>query len=258
MPSSFAHRGRARDGTLVQFRTGSTPTNIDRVRYLLLWLVLAWAPTAARAIELTDVELRWLKAGWPVIAYAKEQQLPVDIVVQPQAKAGDAPLAMGYDGGRCLLVLSMRGNPSADTALADIDDALRPVVVEAMFAHELGHCRRYALGTWHALPAGFRDVVDVAGDPAFVAERRNMRDTRREEGYADLVGLAWTRRRHPDRYAQVHAWLEAYRADQPVDGAHHDTRAWVRLARDPQAFGRSGTPFEQAESVWRKGLLDGD
>jgi hypothetical protein len=111
---------------------------------------------------------------------------------------------------------------------------------------------------WHALPAGFRDVAEAAGDPVFVEERRSMRDTRREEGYADLVGLAWTRSRHPDRYAQVHAWLEAYRADQPIDGAHHDTRVWLRLARDPRAFAPGDTPFEQAEPLWRTGLLSPD
>jgi len=227
------------------------------MRPLLLLAILALATRTASAVELTGTELRWLKAGSPVIAYAKTQQLPLDIVVQPQAKAGDAPLAMGYDGGRCLLVLSMRGNPDAETTLERIEPALLPVV-EAMFAHELGHCWRYVHGTWHALPAGFRDVADAAGDPAFVDERRSMRDTRREEGYADLVGLAWTLSRRPGQYAQVHAWLEAYRADQPVAGAHHDTRVWVRLARDPRAFGDAGTPFEQADAVWRKGLLSSD
>jgi hypothetical protein len=85
-----------------------------------------------------------------------------------------------------------------------------------------------------------------------------MRDTRREEGYADLVGLAWTLSRRSEQYPQVLAWLEAYRADQPVDGAHHDTRVWIRLVRDPRAFGTGGTPFERADAVCREGLRIGD
>jgi hypothetical protein len=223
------------------------------------WLLLALGAALVRpaaAVDLTDIEQRWLKAGWPTIAYAKARALPVDIVVQPKAKPGDAPLAMGYDGGRCLLVLSMRGNPEAETTLTRIEPALLAPVVEAMFAHELGHCWRYVHGQWHALPAGFADVTDTGGDPAFVAERRSMRDTRREEGYADLVGLAWALERYPQRYAQVQAWFEAYRADQPVEGAHHDTRAWIRLARDPRAFPDGDTPFERAERPWRAGLLE--
>jgi hypothetical protein len=141
----------------------------------------------------------------------------------------------------------VRGNPDTETALAHIEPALLPAIVEAMFAHEVGHCWRYVHGTWHAWPAGFHDVADAAGDPAFVEERRFMRDTRREEGYADLVGLAWTLSRRSEQYPQVLAWLEAYRADQPVDGAHHDMRVWIRLARDPRAFGtaarRSSVPM---------------
>jgi hypothetical protein len=136
------------------------------------------------------------------------QNLPPDMVVLPQSKAGDAPLAMGYEGGRRLLVLSMRGNPDTETALAHIEPALLPAIVEAMFAHELGHCWRYVHGTWYAWPAGFHDVADAADEPGFVEQRRSMRDTRREEGYADLVGQACTLSRRSEQYPQVLAWLE--------------------------------------------------
>ena len=206
--------------------------------------------------ELTETEIKWLKAGSPVLAYAKEQKLPVDIVVQPQANTGEAPLAMGYVDGRCKLVLSMRGNAQAESALVDVAPALVPVLIEAMMAHELAHCWRYVQGAWHTLPAGFVDVADDRNDDKELAQRRReMRETRREEGLADLIGLAWTLKRHPHLYAQVHAWLERTRADQPVPGSHHDTRVWVRLAKDQSVFPAAGTPFEQAWAVWQRGLL---
>jgi hypothetical protein len=41
-----------------------------------------------------------------------------------------------------------------------------------------------------------------------------------------------------------------------VAGSHHDTRAWVRLARRPDVFADAATPFEQAQAVWRRGLED--
>jgi len=85
-----------------------------------------------------------------------------------------------------------------------------------------------------------------------------MRETRREEGFADLVGLAWTLAQHPQQYAQVHAWFEKVRDDQPVPGSHHDTRAWVRLARDRSIFEAGATPFEQVLGVWQRGLLSDD
>jgi hypothetical protein len=225
------------------------------MRHLLVTAFLACAARASGAAELTDTELRWLTAGWPVVAYAKELKLPLEIVVQPQSEAGSAPLAMGYDRGRCLLVLSIRRNPDADAVFEGVDAALVPAIAEAMFAHELGHCWRYVHGKWHTLPADLYEFADVEGGSKLADARRSMRDTRREEAYADVVALAWTRSRHPGRYAQVHAWLTAYRAEPGADGAHHDTRAWIRLARDSRVFGPAATPFQQAEPVWRDGLL---
>jgi len=229
----------------------------DRMKTAVLLAASALAMPAAAA-DLTPTESRWLNTGWPVIAYAKAQELPLDIVVLPRARKGDVPLAMGFDNGRCKLVLAMRGNPDAESTLDALDPALLPAVVETMFAHELGHCWRYAQGVWHAWPSGFHDPPDGAGaDPRWGEQSRTMRDTRREEAFADLVGLAWTLSRHPAQYEQVHGWLEDYRADQPVPGAHHDTRLWVCLARDPRAFGHAETPFEQADALWREGLLGG-
>ena len=116
---------------------------------------LAWADSS-----LTDVETRWLQLSWPAVAYAKTQGLPLDIVVQPQPTPGNAPLAMAYVDGRCKLVLSMRGNPEAESTLAEIPPALLTPVVEAMAAHELGHCWRYVRGAWHTLPASGEFIFD--------------------------------------------------------------------------------------------------
>lgn len=216
----------------------------------------AWADAA-----LTDTETRWLKLGWPVVTYAREQQLPLDIVVQPQPTPDHAPLAMAYVDGRCKLVLSMRGNPAAETALTTLPPDLLGPAVEAMTAHELGHCWRYVRGAWHTLPAGF---APAPGGPPHTADTRlgqqieAMQQTRREEGFADLVGLAWTRLHHPQRYAALHAWLLAFRDDGTPPGSHHDTLAWVKLAPDANAFAPAATPFEQAWPLWQRGLLAGE
>jgi hypothetical protein len=230
------------------------------MRDIVLSAALLLASAAAGAADLTDTEKRWLQAGWPVVTYAKTQELPLDIVVQPRSKPGDAPLAMGFVDGRCKLVLAMRGNPEAEATLSRIEPALLGPVVEAMVAHELGHCWRYVNGDWHTLPVGFVDLAKDApvSDPELHQLRRHMRETRREEGFADLVGLAWTRLHHPELYRGVHAWLESVRADQPVPGAHHDTRAWLRLAREPSSFAPAATPFEQARALWRQGLTSTD
>jgi hypothetical protein len=180
-------------------------------------------------------------------------------VVQPQAGPNDVPLAMGFAGQRCKLVLSLRGNPDAERQLDGVPVAQQGELIEAMAAHEIGHCWRYVRGAWHALPAGFIESgEETADDPALLAASKAMRDTRREEGYADLVALAWTRRTHPGDYNRVYAWLEKLRHDQPVARGGHDTRVWVRLAGEGARFGAAAQPFEDAAPLWREGLLHDD
>lgn len=214
------------------------------------------AATHAVAAQLTALETRWLAAAAPVLDHAKTLGLPIDIIVQPKAGPNDVPLAMGYADGRCKLVLSMRGNPHAETILADVADERRDVLIEAMAAHEVGHCWRIAQGRWHALPAGFTEVGHEAADsPELLELSKQMRETRREEGFSDLVALAWTQQRHPGQYGQVYGWLRKVRDDQPAAHGSHDTRAWLQLAPHGAVFAGGAGPFEQATALWSKGLL---
>lgn len=230
-----------------------------RIAPLALFSVTALC-AHVEATDLTDIETGWLSAATPVLSYAKQQKLPLDVIVQPQPTPGSSPIAMGFVDGRCKLVLSMRGNPKADAALRDVPAGLRGAVIETMTAHEVGHCWRHVHGAWNSLPAGFSEVpVTDDGDAEGERLRRDMRATRREEGFADLVGLAWTLRQRPQQYAEVYRWLEQQRRHPGVPGNHHDTRAWIRLARDRSAFdaGADGL-FEQARALWQQGLLSDD
>lgn len=220
---------------------------------------LLLASSLAGAADLTAQETRWLTAATPVLAYSRELKLPLDIIVQPQARPGDVPLGMGFDGGRCKLVLSLRGNPDAEGVLAGAPAELRAKLIEAMAAHEVAHCWRHSQGAWNALPAGFVEVgKETAPSSELLAASRAMRETRREEAYADLAALAWTRHRYPADYGGVYAWLEKLRQKQPVARGGHDTRAWVRLASDGGRFGAAERPFEDVGPLWREGLLSSE
>jgi hypothetical protein len=222
----------------------------------LLPILLLLAANVAGAADLTAQETRWLSAAAPVLSYSRQLKLPMDIIVQPESKPGAVPIAMGFADGRCKLVISLRGNADAESVLAGVPEASRGELIEAMAAHEIGHCWRYAQGAWHALPAGFTEVGQQhASDQTLLTAAKEMRENRREEGYADLVALAWTWQRHPDDYARIYGWLESVRKTQPVDGAGHDTRAWVRLAGDGAGFGKATAPFEDVLPLWRQGLL---
>ena len=212
----------------------------------------------ARAVDLSAVERSWLEAALPVLTFARQQALPLDIIVQPQPTPGETPLGMAFVDGRCKLVLSMRGNPQAEATLKSIEPGLLGPVVEAIVAHELGHCWRHVKHRWGGLPEELKDNTMLTRVSLEHAELlREMWRTRREEGFADLVGLAWTLRHHPDRYAEVHAWNVRLRAEQELETGPHDTRIWVRLAADRSLFTPAASIFEQVEALWRAGLLAG-
>jgi len=226
-------------------------------------LVVAIASNAVAGDGLTARERSWVAAGMPVVHAGRARGLPIDIVVQPTEQPDASPIALGIVDDRCKIVISMRGNAAADALFASIPEERFAAVVEAVFAHEIAHCRRWTQGMWHALPAGFADAPDEGDDArgheaqALAAMRREMRETRREEAYADLVGLAWTRRAHPADYAAVRAWLARFR-DDALPGDHHDTSPWLRLAEDPAAFGSEPDPFLAAQPLWLRGLSAGD
>jgi hypothetical protein len=214
---------------------------------------------AALAADLTPTEQRWLDGATPPLSWALKQGLPIDIVVLPQAQPGAAPIAMGYEDGRCKLVFAMRGNPAAQATLEAIPAPLLQATIEAMTAHEIGHCQRHRSGTFDRLPAGLADEPDAIESRQPTAElqamAREMRVTRREEAYADLVGLAWTHAHHADQFAPVLAWFDAARSDETPRG-FHDTRHWLALAHRPAAFDGGANPFDQAAALWQRGLLD--
>jgi hypothetical protein len=211
-----------------------------------------------RAGELTVLETRWLEGLWPVIRFARETRLPLDVIVQPQDAPDAAPLALGFVDGRCKLVLSMRGNPEAEATLDRIAPDLVDSALELMAAHELGHCRRYLDGTWFGGRAGFIGAEPPGLDAELRTEYRTMRAVRREEGYADLVGLGWTREHHPNDYQRLHEWLLDERSRDLVPGSQHDTLAWLRLAGAAEAL-EGLSIFAAADRLWRAGLaVDGE
>jgi len=224
----------------------------------LLFIGLALCRGVWADAELSVMETRWLEAGWPVLQHAQREGLPLDIVVQPQDTPGAVPLAIGFVDGRCKLVLSMRGNTAVAETLAAMPQSLQPVLLQAITAHEVAHCWRYVQGAWHALPAGFAESPLPGVATELQRDLRAMQRTRREEGFADLVVLAWTSRQHPVHYAAVHAWFVQFRGDAAPPGSHHDTQAWLRLADRPHVFDAAAPLFEQAMTPWQRGLTADD
>ena len=225
----------------------------------LLISLLLLCSSFASAAELTDMETRWLTAGSAMLKYAKKDlKLPIDIIVQPTGKPTDVPLALGFQDGRCKLVLTMRNRTNVEDVLSTVPAEQRPLMIEAMFAHEVGHCWRYVQGVWHELPAGFEGHADHAAHDH--GQAQELEQTRREEGFADLAALAWIQQRHPEQYGAVAEWMRQVRQPSPAARvvASHTTMEWLQLAPTGDAFAAELPLFEQAGSLWRKGLLNQD
>ena len=234
-------------------------TTTTSLLFLGLCLVGLLGCDSSRAADLTPTEARWLKAAWPVLLHARDTGMPMDIVVQPQPTPGLPPMAMAFIEGRCKLVFSMRGNPEVLSSMERLPLELFDAALQLMAAHELGHCQRHVSGAWQVLPAGRVEPPRHAGpvrgglEARLLAELADVQAVRREEGHADLVGLAWTRLHHPALYTRVHAWLLAERSLGRVVGSHHDTLAWVRLAAKSDQLA-AGSIFAAADALWVSGL----
>ena len=76
-----------------------------------------------------------------------------------------------------------------------------------------------------------------------------MAGAHREEGFADLMGLAWARRQHT-LYPALHAWLYKERTAERVPGGPNDTIAWLRLAENGASLDAPSGPM----ALWVRGL----
>jgi hypothetical protein len=221
-------------------------------------LAVAMLPAAAWSDNrLTEAEARWLSAAAPVVMYAREQLLPLDIIVQPQELSNYAPISMAFLNGRCKLVLSLRGNPASDETLEHISATEFTAVAQAVTAHEVAHCWRFTQGAASGDRAAFLDHQSLHTDKqhGLTKNLEHVRKSRSEEGFADLFGLAWTQMKHPAHYAQVHAWFTRQRANRHSVGSEHDTSTWIKLAQNPAVFNQGSAPFEQVLGPWTQGLL---
>ena len=74
---------------------------------------------------------------------------------------------------------------------------------------------------------------------------------------SDLAGLAWIQQRHPQRYATLYQWLVNERSKDLIAGSHHDTLAWLKLARDGAVLAQPSI-FAAAARLLPAGLADDD
>jgi hypothetical protein len=229
------------------------------MKSLVALTLLCGSTWACSQAGLTEQESRWLEAAGPVLMHARQEWLlPVDVLVQTQEALPYAPISTGLMNGRCKLVFAMRSNAALDEPMQALAPELFNAVAQAIVAHEVAHCWRMTRGAANSnISYGFISRAKAVNSKGwFSHDLQNIRESRLEEGFADLFGLAWTQQQHPQHYEQVHAWLSIKRESQRTPGGEHDTLAWLRLAKDPIIFKTEGSALDQVMGPWRQGLTD--
>ena len=197
---------------------------------LALLLAAAWPAQAATPAS----EAQWIAAASAAVAFGQAQGLPIDLEVQGGAGlSGHTPIGLQSEDGRCTLVVSARGNPTAERLSAMVDPALLDLFLAGAAMHEVGHCYRRLAGYPHnekLLPV----VAWIGPVKAWFARR-----VRTEEAYADMTEAAWLARYHPQQYSAV--MNEVRKVRTRFLEPKHDTLAWIEnaIAQGPQDDGQN-------------------
>jgi hypothetical protein len=191
----------------------------------------SWAPALAAA---PASEAQWIAAATSAVAFGKAAGMPIELDVQQGAGlSGHTPVGLQSENGRCILVVSVRDNPTAERVSAMIDPALLELFLEGAAMHEVGHCYRRLMGYPHSeklLPV----VAWIGPVQSWFARR-----VRTEEAYADMMSAAWLARYHPQQFAPV--MNEVRKVRTRFREPKHDTLAWIdnAIAHGPNDDGRN-------------------
>jgi hypothetical protein len=178
----------------------------------------------AHAQAMPASEAQWIVAAEQALAFGKAHGLAIDLQVEQGAQlSGHTPIGVWNQAGRCTLVVSARGNPTADRLSAMIAPELQDLFLAGAAIHEVGHCYRRLNGHFanrkpHPL------VAWIAPVRAWFTQRILV-----EEAFADMTEVAWLARYHPERYDALLAEIQKVRMH--FREPKHDTLPWLEIAR---------------------------
>jgi hypothetical protein len=197
---------------------------------LLAALLLAAAGPACAA---GASEAQWIAAAEKAVAFGQAQGLPISLHVEKgNDLPGHTPIGIWNENGRCTLVVSAHGNPTAVRVTEMVAPDVLDLFLEGAAIHEVGHCYRRLNG----YPANERLLPVVA----WIARR-----IRTEEVFADMTEVAWLARYHPARFDAV--MDEILKVRTRFREPKHDTLAWLEIAKSKGPIDGPGDVFVLAD-----------
>lgn len=153
------------------------------------------ALTGAHATPLTPDEQGWLNAVSVFTPDAKAAGMTLEVERETAPKSGSSPVAAEYRSGKCVIILSARGNPASVLVQQLVMGPSAPAVARvASVAHEFGHCAHL-----HALNKGQGNLPAAFSPDA--------------EALADAYALAWFASNSPSNFGTALAFFRKLRAD---------------------------------------------
>lgn len=190
------------------------------------------APDPTPGVHPPATEAQWVAAAERAIAFARGRGMPIELEVREGATlSGRTPVGLLSAHGGCTLLVSARGNPTADKVSSMIAPELLDVFLESAAIHEVGHCHRRLHGYPHS--EELRPAVAWIGPVKSWFTRRILT----EEAYADMTSVAWMARYHGERFAPL--VKELLKVRTRFREPKHDTLPWleIALAQGPQDAG---------------------
>ena len=179
-------------------------------------------------------EAQWIAAANGAVEFGRAQGLPIELEVEAgPGLSGHTPIGIWSANGRCTLIVSARGNPTAARLSAMIAPEQLDLFLAGAAMHEVGHCHRRLLGYPHnekLLPI----VAWITPLRSWFTQR-----TQTEEVYADMFEVAWLARYHPEQFSSV--MNEIVKVRTRFLEPKHDTLPWleIALAEGPKDDGRN-------------------
>lgn len=146
---------------------------------------------ATHAAGLTQEESEYIEAFTPIAEKAQQQGIAIRVAIVGDASRKLSRIFMTFKDGKCVLGLNLRSNASFDPLNVEMLGVDRAQMLNAVLAHEMGHC--------FAMTAGA------------VTQLLVTQDTHADEVRADLFALAWVAVYTPQDFLPTMRYLKTLR-----------------------------------------------
>ena len=215
--------------TQPQSQFAQSLTLISKMKSIIAYIFLFFAVFSHNAIaaNLTAEEKEYIAAFTPIAEEAQNFGISVRVAIIGDYSPKLTKVFMTFKDGQCVLGLNLRNDRNhVDPLDVDAPGADRRQMLNAVLAHEMGHCFAFT----------------EAKNPN-PQQQVSFEESHQEELNADLFSLAWTSIYHPEDFQATMSYFKTFRSGlikiQP--GYHGATPAELTAAlefRKPEVISK--------------------